>query len=91
MKDAHEHDLRIKAIRLYDDGIGFNEILRRTQRSDFWLTKWLRRFREFGEEGLRDRSRVPKRVWNRTRGSLIRKILARAGKTKKVKVKRTPG
>ena len=28
MKDAHEHDLRIKAIRLYDDGIGFNEILR---------------------------------------------------------------
>jgi len=29
MKDAHEHDLRIKAIRLYDDGIGFNEILRR--------------------------------------------------------------
>jgi transposase len=137
MKDAHEHDLRIKAIRLYDDGIGFNEILRRMQRSDFWLTKWLRRFREFGEEGLRDRSRVPKHVGNRTRGSLIRKILAlrdelaahktrraafagvgaetihhelhergvrhlpaistiekilaRAGKTKKVKVKRTPG
>ena len=137
MKDAHEHDLRIKAIRLYDDGIGFNEILRRMQRSDFWLTKWLRRFREFGEEGLCDRSRVPKHVRNRTRGSLIRKILAlrdelaahktrraaftgigaetihyelhdrgvrhlpvistiekilaRAGKTKKVKVKRTPG
>lgn len=50
MKDAYEHDLRIKAIRLYDDGIGFNEILRRMQRGDFWPTKWLRRFREFGEE-----------------------------------------
>ena len=137
MKDAHEHDLRIKAIRLYDDGIGFNEILRRMQRSDFWLTKWLRRFREFGEEGLRDQRRTPKHVRNRTRESIVRKIqalrdelaahktrraafagigaetihyelhdrgvrhlpvistiekiLARAGKTKKVKVKRTPG
>jgi transposase len=59
MKHAHEHDLRIKAVRLYDDGIGFNEILRRMQRSDFWLTKWLRRFREFGGEGLRDQRRTP--------------------------------
>ena len=76
MKDAHEHDLRIKAIRLYDDGLGFNEILRQIQRSDFWLTKWLRRFREFGEEGLRDQRRTPKHVRNKTREPLVRKILA---------------
>jgi len=76
MKDAHEHDLRSKAIRLYNDGIGFNEILRRMQRSDFWLTKWLRRFREFSEEGLRDQRRTPKHVRNRTRESIVRKILA---------------
>jgi transposase len=76
MKDAHKHDLRIKAIRLYDDGIGSNEILRLMHRSDFRLTKWLRRFREFGEEGLRDLRRTPKHVRNRTRESIVRKIMA---------------
>jgi len=39
MKEGREHELRTKAIQLYNDGIGFNELLRRVQRSDFWLTK----------------------------------------------------
>ena len=76
MRDGHENELRIKAIRLHGAGIGFNKILRRLQRSDFWLTKWLRRFREFGEEGLRDQNRAPKHVRNKTREPLVRKILA---------------
>jgi len=59
MSDRREYALRIKTIRLYENGIGFNIIKRRVQRSDSWLTKWLRRYREFGEEGLLDRSRAP--------------------------------
>ena len=76
MKEGREHELRIKAIQLYNDGIGFNELLRRVQRSDFWLTKWSRRYREFGGDGLHNQSRAPKHVRNRTRGSLVRKIVA---------------
>ena len=76
MRDSREHALRIKAIRLHENGIGFNIIKRRVQRSDSWLTKWLRRYREFGEEGLLDRSRAPIHIPNRTRDSIIGKILA---------------
>ena len=76
MRDSREHALRIKAIRLHENGIGFNIIKRRVQRSDSWLTKWLRRYWEFGEEGLLDQSRAPIHIPNRTRDSIIGKILA---------------
>ena len=76
MRDSREHALRIEAIRLHENGIGFNIIKRRVQRSDSWLTKWLRRYWEFGEEGLLDQSRAPIHIPNRTRDSIIGKILA---------------
>jgi len=76
MSDRNEHEVRHKAIQLNEAGIGFSDILRRVQRSCFWLTKWLRRYREHGLAGLRDQSRAPKHVRNRTRESLVRKILA---------------
>ncbi|MBI5378765.1 MAG: helix-turn-helix domain-containing protein [Nitrospirae bacterium] len=56
--------------------MGFEEILRRVSRSRFWLTKWLRRFKEAGWKGLQDQSRAPKRIWRRTPQSLVQKILA---------------
>jgi len=132
-----EYETRKKAVELYQDGMGFMEIIRAVRRSGFWMAKWLRRYRKIGLDGLRDQSRVPKHVPSRTprpirrkilalrdelaahkgrraafagigaetihfelerRGlrrlpaiSTIEKILARAGKTKKVKAKRTPG
>ena len=76
MSDRNEYELRFKAIQLHQAGIGFNDILRRVQRSCFWLTKWLRRYREHGAAGLCDQSRAPKHVPNRTRRPLVRKILA---------------
>ncbi|MGB7295934.1 MAG: helix-turn-helix domain-containing protein [Candidatus Aminicenantales bacterium] len=137
MKSNLEYDRRCRAIRLLSEGVRFKEVLNKVQRGRFWLSKWIRRYKAFGLDGLRDRSRTPKHIRNRTRGSLIRKILAlrdelaahktrraaftgigaetihyelhdrgvrhlpvistiekilaRAGKTKKVKVKRTPG
>src|SRR4030067_539587 len=80
-----EYETRKKAIDLYQDGMGFMEIIRAVHRSGFWMAKWLRRYRKIGLDGLRDQSRGPKHV------PTSEKILARAGKTKKVKVKRTPG
>jgi len=74
MRDSREHALRIEAIRLHENGIGFNIIKRRVQRSDSWLTKWLRRYWEFGEEGLLDQSRAPIHIPNRTRDSIIGRL-----------------
>jgi transposase len=137
MKSNLEYERRCRAIRLLSEGVRFKEVLNEVQRGRFWLSKWIRRYKAFGLDGLRDRSRTPKHIRNRTRGSLIRKILAlrdelaahktrraaftgigaetihyelhdwgvrhlpvistiekilaRAGKTKKFKVKRTPG
>ena len=48
-----------------DDGIGSGKTLCRVQRSDFWLIKLLRRYREFGGDGLRDQSRAPRHIWIR--------------------------
>jgi len=39
------------------------------------LAKWIHRYKAFGLDGLRDQSRVPKHVRNRTREPLVRKIL----------------
>ena len=62
MKNANEHEERHKAVELYNEGIGFNEILKRVQRTRGWLAKWLRRYKEQGIDGLRDQSRAPKKL-----------------------------
>src|SRR4030043_447585 len=76
MSDRNDYEVRHKAIQLHEAGIGFNDVLRTVRRSCFWLTKWLRRYREHGPAGLRDQSRAPKHVHNRTPEPLVQKILA---------------
>jgi hypothetical protein len=137
MKERCEYEIRLKAIRIYEETGRFGHAVESVHRSRGWLSKWLRRYRKFGLAGLRDQSRVPRHIPNQTPESLVRnildlrdelaayrtrraafagigaetihfeiqrrgirrlpaistieKILARAGKTKKVKVKRAPG
>jgi transposase len=76
MKDRNEYEKRYKAIQLYNEGIRFNEILQLVQRSKYWLSKWLRRYKEQGLDGLRDQSRAPKKVWRKTPDNIVRKILS---------------
>ncbi|MBE3101203.1 MAG: helix-turn-helix domain-containing protein [Firmicutes bacterium] len=76
MSGRNDYEIRYKAIQLRQGGIGFNDVLRRVRRSCFWLTKWLQRYREHGLAGLRDQSRAPKCIHNRTPEPLVRKILA---------------
>jgi hypothetical protein len=76
MKSDSEYERRARAVGLLGEGVGFEEVLRRVQRGRFWLSKWTRRYKAFGLAGLRDRSRTPKHVRNKTRASLVRKILA---------------
>ncbi len=76
MEKNSEYERRCKAIQLYEEGTGFNEILQLVQRSQFWLAKWLHRYHEQGMEGLNDRSRTPKRIWRKTSDRMVKKILA---------------
>src|SRR4030042_6427426 len=76
MSDRNDYEVRHKASQLHEAGIGFNDVLRTVRRSFFWLTKWLRRYREHGPAGLRSKSRPPKHAHNRTPEPLVQKILA---------------
>ncbi len=76
MGKPDEYEIRHKAVQLYQKGMGFERILHLVSRSRFWLTKWLRRFKEAGWEGLKDHSRAPRRIWQRTSKSLVKKILS---------------
>lgn len=76
MKNEHEFEKRCKAIQLYHEGTKFNEVLRVIQRGRFWLSKWLIRYEEDGIDGLRDKSRAPKKVWRKAPEPMVRKILA---------------
>ena len=67
MENQKEYEKRYQAIRLYKKGHRFNKILQLVQRSRGWLYKWLSRparigtggYKEYGNKGLRDRSRAP--------------------------------
>ena len=76
MKKHNEYDIRHKAIQLYNKGIGFNEVLQRVQRSKGWLFKWLGRFKDQGMDGLRDKSRAPKRIRRSTPQHMVQKVLS---------------
>lgn len=76
MKNQNEYEKRYKAIQLYEQGFQFNKILHIVQRSKGWFKKWLRRYKEHGTDGLRDRSRVPKKVWRQTPEHMVKKILS---------------
>ena len=76
MKNQNEYEKRCKAIQLYDEGVGFNKILQLVQRSGVWLSKWLKRFKDQGLKGLKDKSRTPKRIWRKTSERMVKKILS---------------
>src|SRR3989338_8116191 len=76
MKNQNEYEKRCKAIQLYEEGFGFNKVLQLVQRSRRWLSKCLKRFKEHGINGLKDQSRVPKRIWRKTAKRLVKKILS---------------
>jgi putative transposase len=76
MKNQNEYGIRHKAIQLYNSGIGFNEILQRVQRSKGWLSKWLGRYKEQGFDGLRDKSRAPKKIKRNTPQHMVKKVLS---------------
>lgn len=76
MGKNREYEIRVKAIKLYEQGIRFSRILQTVYRSGFWLSKWLGRFRAEGRKGLQDKSRAPHRVWRRTSAPLVQKILS---------------
>ncbi len=76
MKNQNEYEKRCKAIQLYNEGIGFNKILQLVQRSGVWLSKWLKRFKEHGLKGLKDKSRTPKRIWRKVSDYLVKKVLS---------------
>lgn len=75
MKNQNEYEKRCKAIQLYKKGHGFNNTLQLVQRGRFWLSKWLRRYKEQGLNGLKNQSRAPKRIWRKTSDYLVKKIL----------------
>ncbi len=76
MKEQREYEIRLKAIRMYEETGRFRRTLEAVNRSRGWLAKWTKRFKAFGLDGLRDQSRVPKYVPSKTPRPLIRKILA---------------
>jgi len=76
MKHHNEYDIRCKAIHLYEEGHGFEDVLRMVKRSRGWLSKWLKRYKEEGLQGLKDKCRVPKRIRRKTPDHLVKKILA---------------
>jgi hypothetical protein len=76
MSDRNEYEIRCRAIQLHESGIGYCEVLQRIGRSCYWLTKWLGRYRKYGVAGLRDQSRAPRHVRNKTPELLVRRILA---------------
>ena len=76
MKEKLEYEQRCRAIRLLEQGVRSKQVLYEVQRGRFLLAKWVRSYKVFGLDGLRDQGRVPKHVRNRTREPLIHKILA---------------
>ena len=76
MKERREYEIRLKAIRMYEETGRFCRTLQAVGRSRGWLAKWTKRYKAFGLAGLRDRSRTPKHIRNKTRESLVGKILA---------------
>ena len=76
MKNQNEYEKRCKAIQLHKEGISFKKILQLVQRSGFWLSKWLQRYKEHGVKGLKEQNRAPKQIWRKTPTSILKRILS---------------
>jgi len=75
MANENEFDVRKKAIQLYLDGRGFNEVIKIVQRSNYWFAKWLKRYKEESWNGLRDQSRAPRKINKKTSQETVKEIL----------------
>jgi transposase InsO family protein len=71
-----EFQLRQHAIRLHLAGKRVSFILETIRRSKEWFYKWLRRYQDEGVDGLRERSRAPKRSPRQWSAEVRRSILA---------------
>lgn len=71
-----EVERRREAIRLVvDDGVGKADAGRQVGRSRQWVNRWLRRYREHGDEGLMDLSRMPHQQPTKTPSEVVAKVL----------------
>ncbi|MEA2010077.1 MAG: helix-turn-helix domain-containing protein [Actinomycetota bacterium] len=71
-----EVERRREAIRLVvDDGVGKAAAGRQVGRTRQWVSKWLRRYREDGDDDLVDRSRAPKTQPTKTPSGVAARIL----------------
>jgi len=59
MDEKQELRLRRQAIRLWVQGVKAKDILKKVQRSHFWLSKWQKRYEQDGAQGLHSHSRRP--------------------------------
>lgn len=72
---GRQYGRRCRAIELLKRGATFAAACAAVARSEPWLAKWWRRYREEGRAGLHERSRAPRRVWRRTPARLVARIL----------------
>lgn len=66
---------RSEAVRRVQAGRAAAVVARELGRSEWWIHKWLRRYEAEGEEGLRDRSRAPRRRRTATPERVVARIL----------------
>jgi transposase len=67
---------RLLAVRVLERGWSLRAAAEAAGISEPAARKWLRRFREEGEQGLQDRSSAPRRVPNKTSGERVEAIVA---------------
>lgn len=61
-----EYEIRLEAIKRYLANEKPSNIYRSLKKSKSWFYKWLNRYKQYGERGLLDQSRAPKKPPNKT-------------------------
>lgn len=70
-----EVERRRRAVELVDEGVSKTDVAVRLGRSRWWVDKWFSRFRADGDNGLRDRPRMPLRQPTKTPLDVAGKVL----------------
>jgi putative transposase len=86
MNEKQELRLRRQALRLWLKGLTPKRILKKVQRSRFWLSKWQKRFDQQGFSGLRSRSRKPHHIPTACSPRIVRLIVQMRRRLVKQKV-----
>ena len=87
MDEKQELQRRRQAIRLWLKGVKANRILEKVQRSRVWLSKWRKRFSQYGAAGLHSHSRRPQHTPSACAPRIVRWII----QTRRRLVKRPVG